>query len=56
MSQMKTFKVGEEIEVILCSAVSIAIHQCGLEACTLLQRSGSVVENDKAELNLSALN
>jgi len=45
-----------KIETLLCAAVGTASQQHGLEACAVCIRCGTVLINDKALLNLSALN
>jgi hypothetical protein len=52
-SQMKT---SDCANTLLRAAVGRASHQLETEACTAYGTSGNALKNDKALLNLSALN
>jgi len=53
-AKQKSYKCN--INTILCAAVGTASDQHKLKACTVYGRPGSILKNDKAVPDLSALN
>jgi len=52
---MKTLK-AQKTEPLVCTAVGAAYHCHGLEGCAVCSISGNMLKNNKAVMNLCALN